>query len=48
MENVSIFKATMDHMNMISRNLDDGYINLAEPRILAAETFQKNYLHFGK
>ena len=36
--NVSIFKATMDHMNMIIHNFDDGYINLADPRILEAET----------
>ena len=46
--NVSIFKATIDHMDLIRHNLDDGYINLAEPKILAAETSQKDNLHFGK
>ena len=28
LKNVSIFKATVDHMDLISRNSDDGYINL--------------------
>ena len=36
LENVSIFKATMDNMNLISSNFDDGSINLAYPKILAA------------
>ena len=36
--NVSIFKATMDHMDTISRNSDDGSINIVDPRILASET----------
>ena len=35
-------------MDMISRKSDDGYINFADPRILAAETSQKNNLHQGK
>ena len=43
--NVSIFKATMDHMDLISRNFDDGDINLVESIILAAETSQKYNLH---
>ena len=47
-ENVSIFKATMDHMDLITRNSDDGSINLAYPRILAAESSQKDNLHLGK
>ena len=48
MANVSIFKATMDHMGLISRNSDDGYINLAEPIILATETSQKYNTHLGE
>ena len=46
--NVSIFKATIDHMDPISRNSDDGYINLADPRIIAAENSQKYNLHLGE
>ena len=46
--NISIFKATMDHMDLISRNSDDGYINLAYPRIITAETYQKDNPHLGK
>ena len=38
----------MDHMDLISSHSNDGYINLADPIILAAETFQKDNLHFGK
>ena len=38
----------MDHMDLISRNSDDGSINLADPRILTAETSQKDNLHLGK
>ena len=45
--NVSIFKATIDHMDMISSKSDDGSINLSEPRILAAETSHKYNLHLG-
>ena len=30
--NVSIFKATMDHMDLISHNSDDGSINLSYPK----------------
>ena len=48
MANVSIFKATMDHMDLISRNSDEGYINLEDPIILAAETSQKDNLHLVK
>ena len=40
--NVPIFKATMDHMDMISRNSDDGSNNLADPIFLTTETSQKN------
>ena len=43
--NVSIFKATMDHMYLKSHNFDDGSIELADPRIIAAETSQKDNLH---
>ena len=35
-------------MDLISRNSDDGSINLADPRIIAAETSQKDNLHLGK
>ena len=35
-------------MDLISHNYDDGYINLVEPRILVAETSQKDNLHLGK
>ena len=38
----------MDHMNLISRNSDEGSINLSDPRILAAVTSQKDHLHLGK
>ena len=47
LENLSIFKATMDQMDLISCNSDDGSINLVDPRIIAAETSQKDNLHFG-
>ena len=46
--NVSIFKVTMDHMDLISRNYDDGSINLADPIILSSETSQKDNTHLGK
>ena len=46
--NVSIFKATMDHMDLISCNSDGRYIDLTDPRILAAETSQKDNLYLGK
>ena len=46
--NVSIFKATMDHMDLISCNSDDGSINLVDPIILAAETSQRYNLHLGE
>ena len=46
--NVSIFKSTTDHMDLVSCNYDDGYINLADPRIVAAETPQKDNLHLGE
>ena len=35
-------------MDLISCNLDDLSINLADPGILAAETSQKDDLHLGK
>ena len=35
-------------MDLISRNSDDGSINLADPRILAAENSQKDNLHLRK
>ena len=35
-------------MDLISCNSDDGYINLADPRILAAENSQKDNLHLGE
>ena len=38
----------MDHMCLICCNSDDGYINLVDPIILAAETSHKNNLHLGK
>ena len=34
----------MDHMDMISHNSDYGYINLADPIILASGTSQKDHL----
>ena len=48
LENVSIFKATKDHTDIISRNSDDGSVNLAETTILEAETSQKDDLHLGE
>ena len=48
MANVSVFKSTMDHMDLISRNFDDVSINLADPRIIAAENSHKDNLHLGK
>ena len=38
----------MEHMNVISCNSDDGFINLADPRILTAETSQKDNLYLVK
>ena len=38
LSNVSIFKETMEHMDLISRNSDDISINLADPIIIAEET----------
>ena len=38
----------MDHMDLISHNYYDGSINLVYPRIIAAETYQKNHLHLGE
>ena len=38
----------MDHMNLISRNYDDRFINLTYPIIHAAETSQKDNLHLDK
>ena len=46
--NVSIFKATMDHMDLISPNSDEVSIHLSNPIILAAETSQKDNLHLGE
>ena len=34
-------------MDLISRNSDDGYINLADPRIIAVENSQKDNLNLG-
>ena len=47
MANVSIFRATMYHMDLICCNSDDVSINISDPRILAAETSQKDNLHLG-
>ena len=38
----------MDHMDLVNINSDDRSINLADPRIIAAETFQKDNLHLGE
>ena len=38
----------MNNLDLISRNSDDRSINLADPRIIAAETFQKDNLHLGE
>ena len=46
--NLSICKTTMEHMDLISRNSDDGSMNLADPIILAAETSQKDKSPFGQ
>ena len=48
LENVSIFKETMDHMDMIIFNFDGGSMNLGDPIIIAAETSHKDNLHLGK
>ena len=45
---VSIFKTTMDHMDLISLNSDYRSINLVDSRILAAKNSQKYNLHLGK
>ena len=45
LENVSIFKSNMDHMDLISRNSDHGYNIIVDPRILAAETSRKYNPH---
>ena len=41
-------KQPLDHMDMISCNSDYGSINLSDPRILAAETSQKDDIHLGE
>ena len=46
--NVSIFKATVYHTDLKSRNYDDIYINFLDPIIIAAETSQRDNLHLGK
>ena len=38
----------MDHMDLISHNFYEGYINLTGPIILSAEASQKDNLHLGK
>ena len=38
----------MGQMDLISRNSDDGSIDLADPIILASETSQKDNLQLGK
>ena len=38
----------MDHMNLISRNSDDGSINILDPRVHAAEVSQKDNPYLGK
>ena len=38
----------MDHLDMISHNSDYESINLADPRILVAETSHKYNLHLGE
>ena len=38
----------MYHMNLISHNFDDGSINIADPRIIAVETSQKDNLHLDE
>ena len=38
----------MDHMDLISRNYDDGSINLADPKIIVAETSQKDNSHLSE
>ena len=38
----------MDHMDLISRNYDDGSIKLAEPIIISAETSKKDNCHLGE
>ena len=35
-------------MDLISRNFDDGPINLVDSRVLSDETYQKDNLHLGK
>ena len=46
--NVSIYKATMDHKDMTSWNLDDGYLDLPDPSIITAETPYKDNIHLGE
>ena len=43
-----MFKANMDHMDLISRNCDDISINIVDSMILTAETSQKDNLYLGK
>ena len=38
----------MDNMDLISRNSDEGSMNLADPRIIASETSQKDNPHLGE
>ena len=38
----------MVHMDLISRNSDEVYINLSDPRILAVEHTQKDNINLGE
>ena len=38
----------MRHMDLISQKSDDGSINLADPKILVAETSQKDNPHLSE
>ena len=46
--NVSIFKETMDKMDLISCNYDARFMNFSDPGKLASETYQKDNLHWYK
>ena len=48
LENVSTFKATIKHMDLISRNYDKGFINLVDPIILETETSHKDNINLGE
>ena len=43
----SLFKAQMDHLETINKNLDDNTSNLIDPRLFAASIADKDTMQYG-